>query len=41
LGVEVPMHQLFETPTNAELAVTVDHVREPLAERELAEEGGV
>ena len=41
LGVEIPMHQLFETPTIAELALTVDNVREPLAESEFVEEGGV
>jgi hypothetical protein len=34
------MHQLFETPTIAELAVTVDNVRERFAESELVEEGG-
>jgi yersiniabactin nonribosomal peptide synthetase len=41
LGVEIPMYQLFETPTVAELVVTVDNVREPLPESELVEEGGV
>lgn len=35
------MYQLFETPTVAELVVTVDNVREPLPESELVEEGGV
>jgi hypothetical protein len=35
------MHQSFEKPTIAELAVTADNVRGPLAESGLVEEGGV
>lgn len=40
LGVEIPMRQLFDTPTIAELAVAVEQVRGP-GDDDLIEEGAV